>query len=155
MSALCASIARLVADLIRQEVLRRGYDVLLLSGGVDTSFVALSVKDLINYGITVALDPTAPDITYSRLVSKALNIRHVTVINYELPSYIKLIDEYLDELMLIIKSIDPIELACDVPLYLGLRKAKELGCNGVITGDGGDELFLGYSFLINKSDEEI
>ncbi|MFB5629817.1 MAG: asparagine synthase C-terminal domain-containing protein, partial [Nitrosarchaeum sp.] len=32
---------------------------------------------------------------------------------------------------------------------------KEQGSSGIITGDGADELFAGYSFLINKSKDEL
>ncbi len=40
-------------------------------------------------------------------------------------------------------------------MYLALKWAKENGSTGIITGDGADELFAGYSFLINKTEEEL
>ena len=46
-----------------------------------------------------------------------------------------------------LETIDPVEAASGAAVLLGLHAAKSLGCRCVATGDGGDELFLGYSFL--------
>jgi asparagine synthase (glutamine-hydrolysing) len=40
-------------------------------------------------------------------------------------------------------------------MYLAIKWAKDNGEKSIITGDGADELFAGYSFLINKSEEEL
>jgi asparagine synthase (glutamine-hydrolysing) len=40
-------------------------------------------------------------------------------------------------------------------MYLAIKWAKEKGEKSIITGDGADELFAGYSFLINKPEGEL
>jgi len=40
-------------------------------------------------------------------------------------------------------------------MYLAIKWAKEQNSTGIITGDGADELFAGYNFLINKPKEEL
>jgi len=40
-------------------------------------------------------------------------------------------------------------------MYLAIKWAKEAGEKSIITGDGADELFAGYSFLVTKSEEEL
>ena len=40
-------------------------------------------------------------------------------------------------------------------MYIAIKWAKEHGKSGIITGDGADELFAGYNFMINKPEEEL
>jgi asparagine synthase (glutamine-hydrolysing) len=40
-------------------------------------------------------------------------------------------------------------------MYLALSAAKELGFSKIMTGDGADEIFAGYNFLLNKSNEKL
>ena len=40
-------------------------------------------------------------------------------------------------------------------MYLAIKWAKDKGEKSIITGDGADELFAGYNFLLNKSKEEL
>ena len=42
-----------------------------------------------------------------------------------------------------------------VVVYLALEKLKNNDIHNVITGDGADELFAGYNFLLNKSESEL
>lgn len=69
MSSACISIANTLSKIIKYEVTKGNYDVLLLSGGIDTSFIALSIRDSIKYAITAAFNYEAPDIRYARLAS--------------------------------------------------------------------------------------
>ena len=40
-------------------------------------------------------------------------------------------------------------------MYLALKWAKENGKKSIIPGDGADELFAGYNFLVNKPENEL
>jgi asparagine synthase (glutamine-hydrolysing) len=40
-------------------------------------------------------------------------------------------------------------------MYIAIKWAKDHGFNRIITGDGADELFAGYSFLVKKPEDEI
>ena len=42
-----------------------------------------------------------------------------------------------------------------VTIYVGLKKAKENSTNTIITGDGCDELFAGYSFLHRLENKQL
>ena len=40
-------------------------------------------------------------------------------------------------------------------MYLAIKWAKDNQSDGIITGDGADELFAGYNFLLDKSKQEL
>jgi len=46
----------------------------------------------------------------------------------------------------ILKTFDP-AIPNDLVVYFGLRKVREMGIKSVMTGDGADEFFAGYSFM--------
>ncbi|MBT8243095.1 MAG: asparagine synthase, partial [Nitrosopumilus sp.] len=48
-----------------------------------------------------------------------------------------------------------IEIRNNVVMYLAIKWAKDNGEKAIITGDGADELFAGYNFLLNKSESEL
>jgi len=56
--------------------------------------------------------------------------------------------EAIPEVIEIRRSFDP-ALPNDLALYFALRLAKERGFGSVITGDGSDELFAGYSYMFD------
>jgi asparagine synthase (glutamine-hydrolysing) len=63
--------------------------------------------------------------------------------------------EAIEGTIKILKNFNDIEIRNNVVMYLAIKWAKEKGEKSIITGDGADELFAGYSFLINKSEEEL
>jgi len=54
-----------------------------------------------------------------------------------------------------LKNFNDIEIRNNVVMYLAIKWAKENGEKSIITGDGADELFAGYNFLVNKPEEEL
>jgi asparagine synthase (glutamine-hydrolysing) len=54
-----------------------------------------------------------------------------------------------------LKNFNDIEIRNNVVMYLAIKWARDHGSNGIITGDGADELFAGYNFLVKKSEEEL
>lgn len=54
-----------------------------------------------------------------------------------------------------LNSFDPMEIRNSVVIYLGLNTAKENGIQSVMTGDGSDELFAGYSYLFSFTREKL
>ena len=92
----------------------------------------------------------APDLYFSTLVAKYLGAEH----------HIKYfgVDEAIraaHNTVMILNVFDPMEIRNSIPIYLGLDFCKRMGYHVVMTGDGGDELFAGYSFLLEKSLREI
>jgi asparagine synthase (glutamine-hydrolysing) len=47
------------------------------------------------------------------------------------------------------------EIRNDIVIYIGMKYLKETGAKSVITGDGADELFAGYSFLFEMDPQKV
>jgi len=127
-------------------------DGILLSGGLDTSILAyLASKRVKLKAFTAALqDAPAPDVEYAVLMADLLGIEHF------IQRFGK--EELYDAIRVVVKtmnSFDPMEIRNSVPVYIGLKNAKDNGADAVITGDGCDELFAGYSFLHMLEEKQL
>jgi len=114
-------------------------DGLLFSGGLDSSILA-SINPGVK-AITVSLKSDGEDIYYSNSVAKLLDLEHFHR-RVDVEEAIKAIPKIIK----ILKTFDP-AIPNDLAVYFGLELAKDLGISRVMTGDGGDELFAGYSFM--------
>ena len=127
-------------------------DSLLLSGGLDTSIIACVASNHFKpQTLTVGFEETeAPDIQYAKLIAKQFGFPH------EIKLFsLKEAAEAATHVVKIIKSFDPMEIRNDIPVFIGMKHLKNAGVKSVITGDGGDELFAGYSFLFKLSFQEV
>lgn len=126
-------------------------DGILFSGGLDTGILAyIGSKHKHLKAFTVAVNNKASDIKYSTGLAKSLGLEHHI--------YYSSIDELLQtmpELIKILRTFDPMELRNSIIIYLALKLAKSKGINSIMTGDGADELFAGYSYLWDKNDDEL
>jgi asparagine synthase (glutamine-hydrolysing) len=114
-------------------------DGLLLSGGLDSSILALFAPHVKCF--TVTLESFGDDLRYAQMVARMLNLElHHKIISVEEALSI------IPELIRIIASFDP-ALPNDLAIYFGLKLARDYGCKTVMTGDGGDELFAGYDYM--------
>ncbi|KAG0315967.1 hypothetical protein BGZ99_007145 [Dissophora globulifera] len=138
-------------------------DCILLSGGVDTSILAEAAFHVYNQSpdklphqrpltgaVTVLCTDQATDEFYAtQIAAKTGLVQEVVKIT---------LDSVLEELEFCIKTLqtfDPMELRNSIVIARGLSVAKSLGYLTVMTGDGADELFAGYSFLHNMSAERL
>ncbi len=121
----------------------KGGDGILLSGGLDTSSIAVFLKDAV--GITVCFEGGCDDLKYAKIIAKKFGLEHRVSFFGEDEA-----KKVVRDVIKILKSFDPGAVRNGIPIYLGLKEAKEMGLQEVITGDGGDELFAGYSFLFHK-----
>ncbi len=114
---------------------------LFLSGGLDSSGLAALMAPLVAEPIrTFAVgfsDPSANELTYARLAAQAVGAEHREVVASP--------EEFFHALPALIWHEDePMAFPSSVPLYFVSRLARE-HVKVVLTGEGADELFLGYN----------
>jgi len=127
---------------------RNKADAILLSGGLDTSILAYIARPKV--ALTVALkDSRALDLVYSEKVSNLLGINHKKM---EFS-----VDEALNALPEVIRILKTFNLALpnDLSIYFVLKLARESNIRSVMTGDGSDELFAGYSYMAGLLPEAL
>ena len=61
----------------------------------------------------------------------------------------------IEETIKILKNFNDIEIRNNVVMYLAIKWGKDRGIDSIITGDGADELFAGYNFLINQPPDRL
>lgn len=141
-------------EILSDAVERNAADALLLSGGLDTSILAAVSEEAgkTKKAFTVSMDingTPAPDLEYAkRVAQKFLYELHLIRITE---------NEALNKIPEVIKAVrsfDP-ALPNDLAIYVAIKEAKNLGIESIMTGDGADELFAGYSYMHELSQEEL
>ena len=130
----------------------------LLSGGIDSSVIAFLASTAYKerFGKDARLKTFAlgvgesNDILNARIVAKHLDTDH-----HEVIIGLDQILEVLPDVIYYLESFDPSLVRSSVSNYLISRYAKEQGIEVLLSGEGGDEIFCGYSFLKQLPMEEI
>lgn len=138
---------------LRQSVEKNWAEGILLSGGLDSSILALLraqfSRDM--KAFTSALEGTeAEDLIYASESASLLGVDH-TVVTVSKSKAI----ETIEEIIFLLRTFDSAEVRNGIPILLALRSAKGEGVKKVMTGDGADELFAGYSYLWHMSSKEL
>lgn len=114
---------------------------LFLSGGLDSSLLAAVMAPLVKepiraFNVSFA-DKEADESIYARAAADAVGaVSHGVVVTPE---------EFFRELpRLVWHEDEPIAFPSSVPLHFVSRLARDHGVKVVLTGEGADELFLGY-----------
>mgnify|MGYP001772718189 CR=1 FL=1 len=147
----CGGLEDEVIGVVGEEIKREGCDCILFSGGIDTGLVALSaVLAGLRPRLLTVLYEGSTDERYARYAAEVLGLE-LHIMRPPTDLLLRCVDEALQA----IETIDPIEVVSAAAVCSGLLKAKDLGCRCVATGDGGDELFIGYDFLLNRGPREL
>ena len=121
------------------------------SGGLDSSILGQIKKEQGLNAITIITkDFLGTDLEYSQIMGKHIGV-HLEL------RYVN-INEILNAVkgtIKILKNFNDIEIRNSIVSYLYLNKLKEKNVKKVITGDGADEIFAGYNFLIKKNHAEL
>jgi asparagine synthase (glutamine-hydrolysing) len=127
-------------------------NTILLSGGLDSSILAVLGIDKIRYAITIVYKD-APDLDYAKRIADKCKFEHIIKdVSNEVLNYAK-------NIIKIMHVFDPIEIRNSIVLYASMVEAKKHDIDCIITGDGSDELFAGYNYMLrfdhNRLEEEI
>ncbi len=138
-------------DILEESTLGCKAKTLALSGGLDSSILAYFLKEKGCNAISISTeDFIATDLTFCQLVAKKFNLK----LEIKIISIANLLTA-IEETIKILNIFNDIEIRNSVVMYLALKSIKENGQHSIITGDGADELFAGYSFFLKKNNEEL
>ncbi|CAI5953123.1 unnamed protein product [Closterium sp. NIES-65] len=145
-------------------------DCLLLSGGLASTIIAHAATSLIWPGsiaaaITVLASPKAADRLPAAAAARGCQLGagmgaggsggHVFVGGGPGFQPEHLLETELRFVVRVLKSFDPAEIRMGVVLAAGLREAKRQGFCSVMVGDGADELFTAFDFMVRMSDAKL
>ena len=126
-------------------------DWIALSGGLDSSILAHLRKDQKPETMTIITkDFLGTDLTFAQIIAKHLGL-NLSLLQVSMEEVLDSINETIK----ILGNYNDIEIRNSIVPYIYLTTLKKKGVDSVITGDGADEVFAGYNFLLKKSDEEI
>lgn len=121
-----------------------------LSGGLDSStMAALARPHLKSFHTFVAGLSGAPDLEFAREVSEYIDSTHHEVV----VGFQELLD-ILPDVIFHLESFDPLLIRSSLMNFLVAEKASEY-VEAVFSGEGGDELFAGYSYLKSIDKEKL
>ena len=112
----------------------------LLSGGVDSSFVAAIAKQLQGHLATFSIgykNSRYSELPYAKEVAAHIGSEHFEVYFEK--------EDFFETFHILLEHFDePMGDSASVPLAFLFAKIKEQGFRVVLSGEGGDEIFLGY-----------
>ena len=139
--ALCLAVGRRLAGM--NHVSKIG---VLLSGGVDSCLLASAIHDL---GPSLGIEPIAytvglpdsPDVHWARQFASELGIRHrISLLSIET------IEQHIPEVIQAVEDSDFVQIETGIGIYAALEMAARDGTTVLLSGQGPDEEWGGYSW---------
>ncbi len=122
-----------------------------LSGGLDSSIVAALASEISPVPIdayTVGVKGSQ-DIEYAKIVAARIGAKH-HIYTYKLDEML----EVLPRVIFHLESFDCAYVRSSIPNYIAARYAAKDGRKVMMTGEGADEIFAGYSYLKTLDSEQ-
>ena len=110
------------------------------SGGVDSSLLCAIMADNTNNRYFAAGLPESHDLKSAQQAARVMRI-DLEVIHLDTCHVEMLIPRVIET----IESCNPLDLAIALPMYVLAEQTKAAGLKSILTGQGADELFAGYS----------
>jgi asparagine synthase (glutamine-hydrolysing) len=130
----------------------------LLSGGMDSSVIGYLANKLYKekFGEDAQLTTFAVGIGESNDIQNAcIMADHIDADHHELIVNRNQVLEILHEVIYYLESFDPSLVRSAASNFLISRYAKQHGIEVLLSGEGGDEVFCGYSYLKELSPQEL
>jgi len=114
----------------------------LLSGGIDSSLISTMYSQITNHNINTfsvgyKTYTKYSELPFAKIVSENINSNH-TALEIEQKDFIDSLEDVFDSLE------EPHADPASIPLYLLTKEINRQGIKTVLSGEGSDELFLGY-----------
>ena len=138
--------------MIENAIFKRVVDIkdkkvgVFLSGGLDSSILATVINRMFPYTnihYYSILDSRHPDYEYIKIMHKALHLTDDSYTMIELPSKKEFIS-IIKQVVYHTESYNPSIISNGIGTYILSKQAHEDGIKVVLTGDGADEMFMGY-----------
>lgn len=113
------------------------------SGGIDSTFLAALAKSIDPSISLYAVGlPNSHDLTQAQRAAEVAGMKDSLRTHLLSPEEI---EDAIPDIIYSTESTDPMKIAIGLPLYFVAKTAKEDGKRVLLTGQGADELFGGYS----------
>lgn len=118
----------------------------LFSSGIDSALIALIASRHCEITAYTVGGVNSEDIRFSKKSQKEFTfpIKIIEVGEKE-------VEEILPHLLELVGSPDPLKVSVGVPMYFAAKAAAEDGFKSMLSGQGGDELFGGYSRYLSHA----
>ena len=143
-------IERLLVSSVKERLVGDVEVATLLSGGIDSSLISalyskLSNKKISTFCIGYKDYPEYSELPFARMVSKHINSNHYEILISQ--------SDFIDNIETMLEFTDePFGDTASIPTYLLSKQVHNSGIKVALSGEGSDEIFLGYDSYFKMLD---